>query len=478
MDFGIPSNWRVPGAYTEFDVLSGSSGIASVDHKVLLVGQYSAGGTVNGQHVPKEIFGLDEAATNYGTKTPLYLMARAWFRANKNMSVWCLPVPDRSSDVATKPTIVVDFGLIDAPSAGEGKYIVAVANNTYTITATNWADFKSKFDLALAGDLSQPMESTWSLVVAVPRLTLTPANYGQVFDSVDVRFIQVPSSVTVAEPVYTPGSNSPLYNTYLQTIEAGNFTILVNPEVIAAAITAFDTNVVTLSDAIHQKSCVQVLASNGVAKDISEIQSIASTLSKTSAITRAYVGYFPNSINVDCEIAAGIAAVMVKQPRPGDPIDDFPIVGLNIPIITERLTTLQIQSLLLGSVTPIHVVDNTASIVEMVTAATTAAGNQKLVYFETQTALDYIRKNVIKLEKEHYKNTKNNAETRARLRNEIYAMLKLLEKPQFEITQNVDDNKDKITVVADLANPGRCNVVIPADIVVGLHVIANMIQLI
>jgi phage tail sheath gpL-like len=143
--------------------------------------------------VPKEIFSLDEAATSYGTKNPLYIMARAWFRANKNMSVWCLPVPDRSSDVATKPTIVVDFNLIDIASAGEGKYIVAIANNTYTITATNWADFKIKFDLALASDASQPMSAAWSLIVAVPRLTLTPLNYGQVFDSVDVRFIQVVS---------------------------------------------------------------------------------------------------------------------------------------------------------------------------------------------------------------------------------------------------------------------------------------------
>jgi phage tail sheath gpL-like len=101
-----------------------------------------------------------------------------------------------------------------------------------------------------------------------------------------------------------------------------------------------------------------------------------------------------------------------------------------------------------------------------------------LTYLETPRSLFYIRTNVKSMEDTKYKNRKNNAETRANLKEDVYVILKQLEDPDFEITQNVDANKQNIIVEQDPVNAGRANVLIPSDIVPGLHVIANQVRLI
>ena len=76
-----------------------------------------------------------------------------------------------------------------------------------------------------------------------------------------------------------------------------------------------------------------------------------------------------------------------------------------------------------------------------------------------------------------YKNRKNNEPTRENLQDDAYALLKLLEEPDFEITQKVDDYKEQIIAQENPTNSARCDLLVPSNVVPGLHQIANLIRL-
>jgi phage tail sheath gpL-like len=230
---------------------------------------------------------------------------------------------------------------------------------------------------------------------------------------------------------------------------------------------------------MNQKSCIGIFGATGKTYTEAEIKTLCSSNVNSWLL---FCGYDGKNASYGFEIAAACSVVFAKQPRPGDPINDYELIGIDIPSIKDRLTNeTKKQSFLVNGVMPLHVLDNgNIGIVQARTTYVTNAGGgyvDKLTYLETPRSLFYIRKNVKSMEETKYKNRKNNAETRANLKDDVYAILKQLEDVSFEITQNVDQNEENIIVTQDPVNAGRANVIIPADVVPGLHVIANQVRL-
>ena len=94
----------------------------------------------------------------------------------------------------------------------------------------------------------------------------------------------------------------------------------------------------------------------------------------------------------------------------------------------------------------------------------------------TIRTLDYTRKAIEQRIALRFPRAKLSNRTPPKVRSEILDVLYRLEKQ--EILENVDANKGKLLVVRNGQDPNRLDTAIPADVVNGLHIVANRIDLI
>lgn len=94
----------------------------------------------------------------------------------------------------------------------------------------------------------------------------------------------------------------------------------------------------------------------------------------------------------------------------------------------------------------------------------------------TIRTMDYVRKAVEQRVALRFPRSKLSKRTPPKVRSEILDVLYRLENQ--EIIENVDAHKGKLLVVRNGQDPNRLDTQIPTDVVNGLHVVANRIDLI
>jgi phage tail sheath gpL-like len=476
----IPSDWRVPGSKTEFDLVSGSSGLVPSSEKIVFIAQKTMGGTaLIGE--PVEVFDVSSAKELLGSKSIALLMVNAAFLANTNLPIFVCPLEDAvgsSAAVLTTPITIVGSGQ-------NVNYVFEIANRVYSVASKDFATMRTSIKDAIDGDILCPFVCTWTSVTADQyNMVLTAQNKGTLLNETQLKIsykaLEIgTTTITIGATVVTSGAVDPGWSSVFSNCEGGEFTQYVPSYNTQSDLVTLRNQVELLSDGINQKNCFLVFAANKKTYTEATIKTLCAT---TINSWLSICFYDENNSSYSFEIAAAASVVLAKQPRPGDPVNNYSLVGINVPSIKDRLSNeTKIQSYLKNGVAPLHVINGNSCIVQArTTYATTAGGGyvDKLTYFETGRSLFYIRTNVKSMENTKYTNRKNNAETRANLKEDVYAILSLLEGPDFEITQNVDANKEGIIVVQDPVSAGRVNVLIPANIVPGLHVIANQVRLI
>jgi phage tail sheath gpL-like len=420
---------------------------------------------------PVEITSIGQSLATFGAHSIAHIMVKNVFDINKYSSVWVCPLADEVASAATTYT----WTLSGAPSSGQ--YIFKIGNRTFDITAATIDAYAIAIKAAVNADEFCPFTIDYTGSSTPYVFTLTASNKGTLNKYCRVYFSKYPTGITVSAIVQSAGTTDPVLTTALTACEKLSAAIYAFPFVVSASyIATLKTHIENISDALIQNPAKFIWASNDLVDTQAAIKTLAGT---TTNYWRGHPGYFPYTDNLPYEIAAQLAGAFSKQPRPGDSIDKFPL-NLHCPATGYYLTQTECNSLLIAGVMPIIVEGGVAKLLRAVTCCTSVNGVAipKLMDIETSTALDYIRKNVKALEEAHYLNKKNNAETRENLRNDIYALLLKFQEPEYEITPNVEENLAGILVNEDGTDPGRCNVIIPTDIVMGLHVIANQIRLI
>ena len=472
----IPANWKVPGQYTEFDVLSGQAGLASSADMVLIIAPMSSAGSLSAGDV-EAITSAGASKSFVGKKSLAHCMACSALDANPYASLYVVGFADYGSKAvktitATGTTTSAGDVVL---SVGDRKVVVNMSSgSTPTQTATQLVT-------GINADDRIPFTATSVLGV----VTLTAVNGGTIHNNVKITIGDLPAGLTLATANTTTGTGVPSVDTTLTGIEQQGFTLLCHPWSDATTMLAFAVHLELVSSALVQRGRGQVTALGdgdvtAAPADISSAKAVATSVNNW----RSTVAYIRGCKAPNYEVAAAFAATMAMQPRPNDSLNGYALNGISIPAVADRLLETEKQLLLNsasgGVVTPLAVEGNSVVIVK---AATTYYKNaddsvtKKLIAWQTYRALDYIRLNVNTMEK-RYRNKKNSAETRESLRTDVYGVLKLMEKPEYEIVQNVDANRAGITVTVDPDNGERCNVEIPADVIPGLDIIANKIKLI
>lgn len=419
---------------------------------------------------PVFINSLGESRATFGAKSIAHIMVKNVYDVNKYASIMVCPLMDEVASTATTYT----FQVSGAPSSGQ--YIFKIANRTFDLTCASIAEFVLSLKAAIDADEYCPYTCNYTGSSSPYSFTLTASNKGSVNSYCRVYFVKYPTGLEVTAIEKTSGTTDPVLTTALSNCEKVAGSIYSVQFSDGTNLSTIKTHIDGISDAIIQNPAVSVFGYS----DLIGTQSDSKTLCGTTLnYWRMFGGNYPYCDNLPYEIGSQISGAFSKQPKPGYPID-FSELKLHVPNPEFRLTINECNSLIKYGVMPVIVENETSKLMIACSTYTNTAGInvQKLRGIETATALDYIRTNVKALEILHYRNRKNNAETREQLKLEIYDLLLKLQGPDYEITQNVEENLNGIIVTEDDTNPGRANVLIPTDIVMGLHIIANQIRLI
>ena len=149
-------------------------------------------------------------------------------------------------------------------------------------------------------------------------------------------------------------------------------------------------------------------------------------------------------------------------------------------VIDDRLTRANQENLLSNGVTPL-IVDSGENVVicrAISTYVTNASGivDPSLLDITTIRTLDYVREATRTRLALRFPRNKLSSRTPNRVKAEVLDVLYQLE--QLEILENVTGNEANVIVERDTQDANRIDIRIPADVVNGLHVIAERIDLI
>ncbi|HDR1425347.1 TPA: phage tail sheath subtilisin-like domain-containing protein, partial [Pasteurella multocida] len=208
---------------------------------------------------------------------------------------------------------------------------------------------------------------------------------------------------------------------------------------------------------------------------------MASGTTYTSKINseRITCAWYKGAIESNALIAAGYGAVIAGEEDPAKPLNTLEIKGLTTVDATQTPILTEVNQALFHGLTPVTVVNHRVRIMRAITTYTKSATNTddpSYLDLTTIRTLDYTRKALEQRIELRFPRSKLSNRTPPKVRSEILDVLYRLEN--LEILENVDLHKAKLLVQRNQQDPNRLDTVIPADVVNGLHVVANRIDLI
>lgn len=268
-----------------------------------------------------------------------------------------------------------------------------------------------------------------------------------------------------------PATNG-VYQTAFTSVFGANYNIYVIGSNSQENLTALRNHLDAVSHAVEQRPAIGATAFTGT---VSAGGVLASALNSG----RIYTAWHKNSTHKVCDIAAAFAAEVAYEEDPARPLNTLPLTSITPNDIIDRPGRVEQEVALVSGLTPLEV--GPGDKVQIVRAISTytknAAGADDISLLDITSirSMDYVRKACIERINLRFPRSKKTKRVKEAVRGELLDVLYKLE--ELEIVENVDANKDKLIVEDNLQDPNRLDVVIPCDVVNGLHVFAARIDL-
>jgi len=468
----IPSSIRKPGRYSEYNASLASRGLPANAQKVCIIGQKTSAGT-GVSNVPVQVFSSEDAKVYGGAGSNVYLAAKAALKANPNLQLWIVPVPDGAGAAAVGTITIAGT----ASTTGSIEIWIGNVRAEATIfTGDTQAEIATAIKLAIeAVHLETPVIATVNAAV----VTLTARNLGTLGNNIAVSYRNNnvgTSTVTIVQP--TSGATDPSIATALTAIFPADYNKIMVCNNDATNLALLKTHLQDASAPTEGRTAVGFFGYTGVQ---ATLETLAGTTLNYERLTVAYLKQTKTTQrghSLDYEIGAAYCAVSAGESDPAMPLNTLALKGIGPVALEDQLSRSQQESCLLNGVTPLEVgPGDTVQIVRAVTTYTTnAAGSKSEAYLDLTTILsmDYGKIAIESREAERFGRTKKTERTKLALGDEVFDVCRLLK--ELEIWNPV--TREEIIVEDDLQNVGRVNVSIPAKVVAGMHIIANRLDLI
>ncbi|MFG6462262.1 phage tail sheath subtilisin-like domain-containing protein [Roseateles sp. DXS20W] len=176
----IPLNIRTPGQYIEFDNSRALQGLPLARHKILVVGQRLAAGTV-AAGVPTRILSAAQAEASFGRGSMLSAMLAALKAANSYTECWAVALDDNGAGVAATGTLTFSGSPTEAGTLNLyiGGQLVQIA----VASAATTASLATALAAAVTADTTLPVTAA----AAGSVVTFTARHKGEVGNALDLR---------------------------------------------------------------------------------------------------------------------------------------------------------------------------------------------------------------------------------------------------------------------------------------------------
>jgi phage tail sheath gpL-like len=460
----VPSTIRKPGIYTEFNTKMAVNTLPANLHKCIVIGQRLAAGSV-AANVLVDIFSDDEAAVYFGRGSIAHLMVRAAVKANRYLSLQAIALDDAGAGVAANGTVT-----ITGPAAASGALRLNVNQQAVDIAIAS-GDSASAIAAALNAQIALQPDLPITATVLVGVVTITAKNKGTLGNAIKLSTVVNATGVAAVATAMTSGLTDPDITAALTPIYNSGHTIIISGYNDQTSLTALRTHINAVSGPQEKRRVRAVFGHTGTYAQ-------ATTLATAINSGRMLCALVPNAYEASYEVAAAMAAVAAGEEDPARPLNGLELVGLIPPPMANWLSETQIEAALHNGVTPTRV--GPGNVVQIVRAITSYLVNANsvpdisMLDWTTIGTMDYTATAIEQRIGLRFPRDKKSARTKSRLEDETMNVLYKLE--ELEIVENV--KKGDVLIEDDLVDPNRYNSRIKVDVVNGLHVIAQRLDLI
>ncbi len=313
---GVDANYRVPAVLAEIVFNQGPATASAPTRNVVFVMPKLSSGTWTAA-TPYQVKNEADAITGAGSGSPLHRSIRMFLSANKDATVWAVPVTVTSGGSPATATATVT--LVNA-ATGTGTVVVTIAGEDCSASFVSGASITTIGD-ALVSSINAKTHLPCTAVNAAGTITLTAKIAGASQGTASLAVHRVRASITsgVATTVSASahlgaavagadGSTTEAANTLtaLNAITARRFYYMVSSAVDATTLGHFKLHLSTKAEPRRGMRCVGIAAYPGT---LANAQTLATTLN----FPRLQVAWQRNPDSSPDEIAGNMAAIRQKR---------------------------------------------------------------------------------------------------------------------------------------------------------------------
>ncbi|MDF7676360.1 phage tail sheath C-terminal domain-containing protein [Neisseriaceae bacterium ESL0693] len=456
---------RVPGRYIEFNTRNAVRGLPNNPQKMLLIAPQTDAAKQPAL-TPVQLFSDVDAAELFGAGSWAHRCVTQAFTNNPYLDLTVIGIADDLNTSARARGGIV----LDGVASSTGLLTFTIGTEHYQLsvsTGATVADLASR-----AVDLINHSGNSQVIATATSNgIELIAVNAGEIGNEINITVNCTAADVVVSAKDMAEGAGNVDIQAALDVVAGKRYHVICSVFNDEANAKLLAEHVDRVSDATEKRGTIGVLGCNGTLDDA---KAIAAKLNNG----RITLAWYKNAFEASALIVAGYAAVIAGEEDPARPLNTLEIKGLSITPDADWPMWAEFNNALYSGVTPLQIVSNKVQIMRAVSTYTTNAtgtDDPALLDITTIRTLDYVRDAVDQRIALRFPREKLSDKTPARVRSEILDVLNQCE--QAEILEEVMANKDKLIVQRNASDPNRLDVVIPADVVNGLHVFAARIDL-
>jgi len=340
----IPINLLTPGQYIEFDSSQALQGLAALPHKILVLGQRLAAGSV-AQAVPTQINSKDDGEAFFGRGSMLSHMIAAAKLANPYTEMWAVALDDAAAGafatgVLTPSGPATAAGTLALYVAGRSVPVPVAAGDTQDIIAASIA-------AAINAMTDLPVTAAVTGIAPNQAVTVTARHKGLEPNYIDLRINyylsdKLPAGAGLAVTPMSGGTTNPVVATALAAVHDTQFHTIVMPWLDATNLTALETELSSRWGPLVMK---EGQAFAGAVRSYANCVTLA-TSRNSPLLTIACLGGTPTPPYELAAAVAGVRATSVSA-DPGRPYQTLLVPGVLAPAIADLFDQTE-RNILLG----------------------------------------------------------------------------------------------------------------------------------
>ncbi len=483
----IPLNWRVPGAFVEVDHTKAVRGLPSMPHRILLLGQRLASGSV-AAGVPTRVTRAADGVDYFGRGSQLAQMVAAALKVNSSTELWALALDDLPAGVKATGTLAITGTATEASTlyayVGGGRVPFNVASGDAAATVAT----------ALAAAINANADLPATATAAAGTVTVTARHKGLTGNDIDLRvgYYQGEKStaagLTIAITAMASGAGNPDVTAAIAAMSTGSFYTIAMAWTDAANMAAMETELAGRWGGMDMRAGHVIGCLSGTFSGLTTIGSARNSPHST-------LFGLKKCPTVPWVTAAQVAAA-VEFSGANDPA--IPFRGLRLPDVmapaeADRFTNTERNLLMFDGIsTIIFDVDGSAMVEQVLTTYQTntfGLDDTSLLKLNSKWTSDYMRyvfRQAVVRDYPAHKLADDNVlgqispgqkiATPRLIKNTLIGAASQL--AAVGLLEDLEQFKRELVVVRSASDPNRVNAILPANIVNQFDVFAAAVQFI